>query len=137
LDLLFWDSIFTQSKPLYMGQIHKSLSKITLEDAFDAYQQCSLKGKTVTVKRLAQDRDGRLILQRQDTLNGEWHTVVVFASGFAYIFGGDSPERFEKNVKFNFILFSKGYRIYFKSLDGLPNEILDGFSDALFNSQEK
>jgi hypothetical protein len=116
----------------------KPLSEITLQDAVEAYKECSIAGRNLSEKRLAEDVEGRVVLQRMDTHANEWISVAIFTCGYAYLFnGGESPERFEKNVKFNFILYSMGYRIYFKSLNGLPASILEGFFNALSQPQEK
>jgi hypothetical protein len=114
-----------------MCQNRKPLSSITLDDAFHVYKQCSMKAKTVMNKRLAEDRDGHVVLQRHDGHTEEWANVVIFTDGFAYIYGGDSPERFEKNIRMNFLLWTLGYTIHFQSLEGHSEEQMSAFLEAL------
>jgi hypothetical protein len=116
----------------------KPLSEITLEQAFRAYQECSIKARSLKIedKRLVKDENGYLTLQRFNLQTNEHESAIVFRDGYAYMYGGDSPERFEKNLRLNIMLYMMGFRIHFDTLEDIDPSILDEFGDAILAKKE-
>lgn len=98
-----------------MNTTRKNLNDITLEDAYNAYRKSSKLTFGISDYKLVKDENHYLVLQRKS--GDDYLDVVVFVNSYAYIYGGDAPSRFEKNLQINFTLFRMGYNIFFDKLD--------------------
>lgn len=105
----------------------KNLQAITFPDAYAAYQKVTTTPFGKNWFRLHKDIDKQITLERISPTGKGYDIVVVFTTGFAYIYGGDSPERFLKNINMNYILQGMGYQVYYKDLIAISPQVIKMF----------